>query len=183
LLSNLVGDSVLALHNYLLTLATFKKEFFIKEDILSTLMEMIICFLNRPFVVILMWGFGLLWPLTMLFTWLIFWAFKEGNISLIFKTSDVLAEGFDAYVYDLLDLSWGVWDLFSTKVFLGWKYLERTLISFLDFAGREKRGGALLIVTETNFGISFLLFPLVVGVCRVNFEEILALSELVFWLV
>ena len=173
--------SDLALRNCLLTLATFKKEFFMKEDTLSTLMGMIMCFLNGPFVVILMRGFGLLWPLTILFTWSIFWAFKEGNISLIFKTSDVLAKGFDACTYDLLGLSLEVWDLFSTEVFLGWKYLERTLISFLDFAGRGGRGGALLIVTGTDFGISFLLFPLVVEVRGVNFKEILALSELVFW--
>ena len=93
----------------------------------------------------------------------------------------MLAKGFDACAYDLLGLSLEVWDLFSTEVFLGWKYLERTLISFLDFAGRGGRGGALLIVTGMDFGISFLLFPLVVGVRRVNFKEILALSELVFW--
>ena len=168
------------MHNCLLTLATFNKEFFMKEDTLSTLMGMIICFLDGPFVIILMWGFGLFWPLTILFTWSIFWAFKERNISLIFKTLDVLTEGLDACVYDLLGLSLEVWDLFSTKVFLGWKYLERTLIS-LDSAGKEGRSSTLLIVTGTDFGISFLLFLLVIGVLRVNFEEILVLSELVFW--
>ena len=79
-------------------LATFKKEFFMNEDMLSPLMGMMICFLDGPFVVILMQGFSLLWPLMMLFTWSIFLAFKEGNVSLIFKTSDMLTEGLEACV-------------------------------------------------------------------------------------
>ena len=55
------------------------------------------------------------------------------------------------------------------------------LISFLDLASRGGRGGALLIETGIDFGISFLLLLLVGGVRGVNFEEILALSMLVFW--
>jgi len=55
-----------------------------------------------------------------------------------------------------------------------------TLISFLDLAGRGGRGGALLIVTEVDFRISFLLAPLVGEVLWVNFKEILFLSGLVF---
>jgi len=35
------------------------------------------------------------------------------------------------------------------------------LTSFLDLAGRGERGGALLMVIGTDFGISFLLLPLV----------------------
>ena len=70
--------------------------------------------------------------------------------------------------------------LFSTMDFLGWKYLEMTLISFLDLASRGGRGSALLIETVIDFGISFLLLLLVGGIQGVNFEEILALSMLVF---
>ena len=65
-------------------------------------------------------------------------------------------------------------------VFEGWKYLEMTLISFLDLASKGGRGGALLMVTGTDFGTSFLLLPLVGGILGVNFEEIFALSVLDF---
>ena len=69
----------------------------------------------------------------------------------------------------------------STIDFFGWKYLEMMLISFLDLAGRGGRGGALLIVTGTDFGNSFLLLPLVWIDLGVNFEDIFDLSVLVFW--
>ena len=55
------------------------------------------------------------------------------------------------------------------------------LISFLDLASRGGRDGALLIVTRTDFTISFLLLPLVGIVLGVNFEDIFDLSVLVFW--
>ena len=77
-------------------LAMFKEEFFIKDEMLSLLIGMMICFLDGPLVVILIHGFGLLCPLTMLFTWSIFLAFKAGNVSLIFKTSEVLVEVLEA---------------------------------------------------------------------------------------
>jgi len=70
--------------------------------------------------------------------------------------------------------------LLSTIDFFDWKYLEIMLISFLDLASRGERGGALLIVTRTDFAISFLLLPLVRIVLRVNFEDIFDLSALVF---
>ena len=73
--------------------------------------------------------------------------------------------------------------MLSTVDFFDWKYLEMTLISFLDLASRGGRGRALLIVTGTDFAISFLLLPLVGIVLRVNFEDIFNLSVLVFWLV
>ena len=63
----------------------------------------------------------------------------------------------------------------STVDFLGWKYLEIVLTSFLVLAGRGRGGGTLLIVTGTGFTISFLL-PLLVGIdLRVNFDDIFAL--------
>ena len=65
--------------------------------------------------------------------------------------------------------------------FFDWKYLEMTLISFLNLASRGGKGKALLIVTRTGFAISFLLLLLVRIVLRVNFEDIFDLSVLVFW--
>ena len=70
----------------------FEEAFFMNEEILSLLIGMMICFLDEPLVVILMRGFGLLCLLTMLFTWLTLLALRDGNASLIFKTSDMLVE-------------------------------------------------------------------------------------------
>ena len=117
----------------------------------------------------------------MLLTWSIFWALKNGKISLILSTSDVLMDILEAWAYDLPELLLLPWFLFSTIDFLEWKYLEMMLTSFLVLAGRGGSGGTLLIVTGTDFAIFFLL-PLLEGmVLGVNFEEILALRVLDFW--
>jgi len=123
-----------------LRLATFEEAFFMNEEMLSLLIRMMICFLDGPLVVILIRGFGLSCPLTMLFTWSILLALRDGNVSLIFKTSDVLTEFLEAWAYDL-----GV-DLLEVlpEGFLAWKYLEMTFISFLDLAGRGERGGVIV---------------------------------------
>jgi len=71
-------------------LATLRDEFLMKDDALLLLIEIIMFFLDGPLVVILMRGLNLLCPFTMLLTWLIFLALRAGNVSLIFKTSDVL---------------------------------------------------------------------------------------------
>ena len=149
-----------------------------KEAVLSLLIGMIICFLDGPLVVILMWGFGLFCPWAMLFIWSIFVAFKVGNESLIFKTLDMLIDILEAWAYDLP--VWLLEDLLLllSKDFLGWKYLEMALISFLDLAGR---GGVLLIETGFDLGMSFLELPLGRGICRVNLEEILVLRLFIFW--
>jgi len=78
-------------------LATLREEFFMKEEMFLLLIGMMMCFLDGPLVVILIHGFGLFCPWTMLFTWLIFLAFKAGNVSLIFKTSEVLVEDLEVY--------------------------------------------------------------------------------------
>ena len=151
------------------------------EEMLSLLIGMMICFLDGPLVVILMRSFGLLCPLTMLFTWSTLLAFRDGNASLIFKTSDVLAELLVAWAYDLgVDLLVGFLALLP-EGFLVWKYLEMTFISFLDLAGRGGRGGALLIVTGDGLDTSFLGLPVGGGMRGVNLDEILFLSVLVFW--
>ena len=43
-------------------LATLREEFFMKDDVLSLLIGMIMYFLDGPLVVILMRGFGLFCP-------------------------------------------------------------------------------------------------------------------------
>ena len=119
----------------------------------------------------------------MLFTWSILYVFNVENASLIFRTSEVLAEGLEACMYDLPLWSLEGCLLFSPEGFLVWKYLEMTLISFLVLAGSGGRGGALLIVTELGLGISFLVLLFDEGILGVNFTEILDLRVLVFRLV
>jgi len=53
------------------------------------------------------------------------------------------------------------------------------LISFLDLAGKGGRGGALLMVTGVDLGISFLLLLFGAGILGVNLDDILALRVLV----
>ena len=53
------------------------------------------------------------------------------------------------------------------------------LISFLDLAGKEGRGEALLIVAGVGLGRSFVLLLFDVGVLGVNLDKILALRVLV----
>ena len=65
--------------------------------------------------------------------------------------------------------------LLLSEGFLERKYLEIVLISFLDLAGRGRRGGALLMVMGVDLGKSFLELPLGGGECGVNLEEILDL--------
>ena len=72
---------------------------------LLPLIGIITYFLDGPFVVILMHGLGLVEPLTILLTWSIFCALREGNVSLIFRTSEVLTEVFKAPAYDLPELT------------------------------------------------------------------------------
>ena len=159
-------------------LATWREEFFMKDETFSPLMGMITCFLNGPLVVILIRGLGLFWLLMMLFTWSIFCALSDGNVSLIFSTSDVLTEGLETCAYNFPGLALLPLAVFSPNDFLGWKYLEMILISFLVLAGRGGGGRTLLIVTGTDFAMSFLL-PLCCGiVLGVNFSETLALRVL-----
>ena len=61
-----------------------------KELVLSPLMGTIICFLDRPFIVIWIHGLDLEFPFTMLLTLSIWFVFKARKDSLILSTSDVL---------------------------------------------------------------------------------------------
>jgi len=55
-------------------------------------------------------------------------------------------------------------------------------VNLLLRLGRKRgRGGALLIVTGVDLGVSFLELPLGGGMRGVNFEAILALRVFDFW--
>ena len=103
---------------------------------------------------------------------------SDGNVSLIFSMSDMLTEGLKAYVYDFPGLALLPLAVFSTDNFLGWKYLEMILISFLVLARRGRGDRTLLIVTGTNFAMFFLSLLCCVIVLRVNFNKTLALRVL-----
>ena len=90
----------------------------------------------------------------------------------------MLTESLETYAYDFPGLALLPLAVFSTDNFLGWKYLKMILISFLVLARREKGGGILLIVTGTDFAMSFLLLLCCGIVFRVNFDKTLALRVL-----
>jgi len=79
---------------------------------------------------------------------------------LIFRTSDVLKAGLDAWAYDFPAFDLDNWLEGSPEFFCSWKYFEIVLTSFLVLAGRGEIGGALLIVTGEGLDTSFLLLPL-----------------------
>ena len=121
-----------------LMLATWSKLFFMNLLMLSLLIGMIICFLDKPLVVIWMHSLEFVLLLMILWIWLIFWALRAGKVSLILITLDILLVCLDACAYNFL----GWLDLLTGLVFL--KYLEIWLISFCDLAGI--RGGIFLML-------------------------------------
>ena len=126
---------------------------FIKFFLLSLLMGTMTCFQDNPFVVILMQGLGLglLFPLIIFWMLLMFFAFKDGKASFIFKTFLVL----------LLILKACAYDLFLPLLFLvgviGLKYLDISFTFFSDFA-RIREEILLILVGLLVFFFSFLLF-------------------------
>ena len=66
--------------------------------------------------------------------------------------------------------------LLLTEGLLSKKYLEMILTSFLDLAGREGGGGALLIVT--GFGILVVLFAIGGTTLGVSLAKIFSLRDL-----
>ena len=59
-----------------------------------------------------------------------------------------------------------------------WKYLEMTLTSLFDFAGRGGSRGTFFIVTGMGLDASLLFLLVGGGILRVNLDEIFALSVL-----
>ena len=67
-----------------------------KFTVLSLLIGMMTCFLDGPFIVIWMHGFGLGPPLMIFWIWLIFLASIAENVSLILMISAVIEVGLEA---------------------------------------------------------------------------------------
>ena len=143
----------------------------------SLLIGMITYFLEGPLVVVWILGLDFKIPLTILLTWLIFFALKAGKVSLILRTSDVLALVLVAWAYDLAGLLLLSLFLLLAEGFLLWKYLEIAFTSFLDLARRRGRGGFLLMVTGTDFACSLLFLEVVGTIFGVNLDEIFSLSD------
>ena len=148
---------------------TWVAKFLMKVLLFSILIVPIICFLDGPFIVIWIQGFRFGLPLTMLLIWLIFFALRVENNSLILSISEVFAVCFDTWAYDLFGFSG------SADILLFWKYFKITLTSFFNLARRKGGSRAFSIVTRTCLVISLLLslgFSTTLGV---NLEEIFAL--------
>ena len=153
----------------LFMLVMWMKELFMNFILFSLLMEMIICFLDGPFIVIWIQGFTFVLPLTMLLICLVLLASIVGNTSLILMTSDMLIFCFKAWAYNF----WGYLILLANLMFL--KYLEIWLTSFWDLV--EIGEGIFSIFARV--GLSIILFLLVMDwIFRVNFATIFFLREL-----
>ena len=133
----------------------------------------IICFLDRPFIVIWMCGLCLGFSFTMLLTLSIWFVFKAKKDSLILSTSDILVGCLEAWAYDLVGFA--RLDL----VLISLKYFEIVLNLLLDLAGSGGRGDAFSIEVGTSLAISFLLLFLLGMALGVNLEKIFALRVLV----
>ena len=124
-----------------------------KFFLLLLLIETMTCLCNSPFVVELIqgFGFGLLFPLIIFQILSMFFAFKNGKASFIFKTSFVLPTVLEACVYEIFLAL-----LFITG-FVGLKYLEISFTSFSNLAGIREEILLILVGLSATFS-SFLSF-------------------------
>ena len=128
--------SNLVFFNNQLILVIWSELFFMNLLILSLLIGIMTCFLDRPLVVIWICSLGLEDLVMILWIWSTFWAFNAGKMSLILMTSKVLLADldvcalycFEACTYNLLELLKPLLNL----LFL--KYLEIWLTSFCNLA-------------------------------------------------
>ena len=106
--------------------------FFMNFIILSPFIRTIICFLNRPLVIIWMWGLDLGPSLIIFWTWSILLASKNRKAFFILMTSSVWLKGLEVCTYHLTPDLW-------TGTFLKFlKNLEIWLTFLDDFAGIAK---------------------------------------------
>ena len=115
--------------NDLLMLVTWRELFFMNFVIFLLLIEIIVCFLDSPLVIIWIYGLVLWLPLTMFWIWSIFFTLRARKASLILMTSDMLISYLKVCVYDF----WDYLVTLASLIFL--KYLEIWLTSFCNLAG------------------------------------------------
>ena len=84
--------------------------------------------------------------------------------------------GLEAWVYDIAGFLVSDGFLASTEDLLFWKYLDMTLTSLFDFAGRGDSRGIFSIETRMGLVVSLLFLLVVGGILRVNLDKIFALS-------
>ena len=154
----------------LLMLATCIEEFFMNFILLLLLMGIITCFLNRPFIVIWIYGFSFEVSLMILLIWSIFFVPIDRNIFLILMTLDVLIFYFEAWVYNFR----GCLVILASLLLL--KNLEITLTSFRDLVGIGRE--ILSIFTRDGLLISLLFLPVAGWIFEVNLATIFLLREL-----
>jgi len=115
--------------------------------LLSLFIRTITCFLEGPFVVILILSLGLLLSLIIFWMLLILFALRLEKASLILKTFLVVFLDFDAWEYDLPLL------LFSLAELVILKYFYISLTSLGNLAGIDSRNLLTLV------GLFVFLFP------------------------
>ena len=148
--------------------------FFIKLVLLSLFIGTMTCFLDGPFIVMIILGLDLPSSLMIFCIFFIFFAWRFGRTFLILRTSLVLLSEYNAWAYNLLLFLF----LFIELVIL--KNLEISLISLGNLAGISK--GNLLMLTDLSVFFSSF-FPFFIGLTfRVYLKDIFYLKELLFLL-
>ena len=139
--------SDLMFFNALFMLVTWTLLSFIKFFLLSLFIGTITCFLDRPFVVILIHSLGLPLPLMIFWILSILFALRDGKVSLILRTFSVLLLDLEAWAYNFPEL------VLDWEDFWVLKYLD-ILLTFL---------GDLAEIREIIFWyllVYYFLFPL-----------------------
>ena len=101
----------------------------IKFFLLLLFIETITCFLDGPFVVILICSLGLLLLLMIFWILSILFALRNKKVSLILRTFSILLLDLKAWAYDFPEL------VLNWEDFWVLKYLDILLISLEDLAG------------------------------------------------
>ena len=134
-------------------------------------MRMITCFLDRPLVVILIWGFGLLSLLMIFWIFLILLAWSLGNFSLIFKVSLIMFPANKAWAYDFF------LNFFPLGRSFFLKNLVKSLTFFSNFAGigrgrDETKASFSVVLVSLNFSVLIVF--------SVNLDTTLFLRDTLF---
>ena len=102
----------------------------------------------------------------------------KGQECFLLRTSNIFAVGLEVWAYDFVGFLASFSFLALLKDLLFRKYLEMTLTSLFDFAGRGGSRGTFSIVIRTGLDASLLFLLVGGGILGVNLNEIFALSVL-----
>ena len=144
----------------------------IKLFLFTLFIGMIICFLDGPLVVMLIWGLGLLLLLIIYWILLILLALRVGKASLILRMLSVLLLPLEACVYDIPHLSTDWARAFDLK------YLETLLTSLGIFVGI--REGSLSTLASLMISLPSGLLFLIGVVLGMQWYDTFCLNKLLW---